>query len=178
MPIEGTGVVKSFVTPDDGGVGGAGLPITDLISRVQQFGQPMAKDRVARHENPKEQRRHDELRQDIKALQDAIAVVNSLGTPAAPSYVLRHIDRDGDLDNGHHYRKVDHELGFTPDRWMVLDINGPGQGQIYAYRNSTPDTQGRTFIWDESTAYLAWINGGLFADDEREARIVFFRGGG
>lgn len=132
----------------------------------------MSKDRQPRPKDPVEARRVEDVRADLSVLQDALEVLNNFGAPGSPSFVFKRDDATAGTGDyaGTEYIEIEHNLGFTPDRWMIVDANAPGHGDIYALRDST-------FVWSDTVAYLAWPDSSPFAGPSAEARVVFFRGG-
>jgi len=172
-PINQTGKPHIIVPPAPPPPGRSyNLPITQITSRVSQFGTPMGADRVTRPKDPIESKRHEDLRVDLDALQQAIELVNAYGAPAFPSYVLKAGQFDGTV-SGWKYKKIEHNLGFTPDRWILSDANSPGWGDIFALKGTFGGT---TFSWSDVAVYMAWPDGGTFDTAGGHVRLTFFRG--
>lgn len=179
MAIRHTGKPMPLFTPPpppDGG--GAGVTVTDIVSRVPGFGRSFRSDKMPRHQNPVEAQRHEDLRVDIASLQEAIDSINALGMPAAPSFLLAMdaATADGDAGGGAYYKKLRHDLGFAPNRFLVLaQANFPGitsndqiQGYPIPYRLAGSDP-----LWtDTEVAFRYFAEGGY----RNTVRILLFRG--
>jgi hypothetical protein len=133
----------------------------------------MSQDKMPKHKDSVESRRHEDIRTDLATLQQAVEAVNSYGMPSAPTFVIKQIDKQGPNEGGNWYITINHNLGYVPDRWTILDINGPGAGDLFALRKVTAT---ENFAWTDKIAYIAFEENGKFDHAQRQARLVFFKG--
>lgn len=152
------------------------MPITDILERIPQFGRPMQKDKQPEPNDPIEARRAQDVRVDMGTLQDAVETLNTFGAPAIPSLIVRNsptgsIGEFGDPTGNSYYVLVDHELGYTPNRYLTTWQSSGWEVKPFPYRWIGDEP----LLWTDTTVAFRWPISDMWSLGDRFFRVVLFR---